>query len=79
MATKQLAKNFERAIEKVRLLPRERQTAAALALELIAVDDNALTPSEIAGVKRARASVHAGKFADDSAVAAFFRTRKISY
>ncbi|MBI4086355.1 hypothetical protein HY416_00010 [Candidatus Kaiserbacteria bacterium] len=69
MTTKQL----EKAIEKVRLLSRERQVAAASALELIAHPDDALTSSEIKGVKQARASVHAGRYADNRAVTAFFR------
>lgn len=73
MITKQLSRKFERAIEKVRLLPREQQMIAATTLEIIAASDAALTSSEIKGVKRARASVRAGDYADDAAVAAFFR------
>ena len=68
-----MSKQLETAIEKVRLLPRERQTAAAVALEIIAADNEVLTPAEILGVKHARASVRAGKYADDTMVAALFR------
>ena len=65
-------KQLEKAIEKVRRLPRERQAVAAVALEIVASDD-ALTPSEIKGIERACVSVRTGKYADERALAAFFR------
>ena len=68
MTTRQL----EKAIEKARLLPRERQIAAAAALEIIAVPDDRFTLAETKGIKKARASVRAGKYVSDRAVVAFF-------
>jgi hypothetical protein len=68
-----IAKQFEIAVEKIRQLPEERQAAAAEALELIAAQtDDALTDSEIQGVRRAQAAVRRGEYASDEDVRTFF-------
>lgn len=69
-----MMKVLEQAIEKVRHLPEERQFAAAEALELIAAQsaDVALTPEQIAGVKRAQDAVARGEFASEADVEEFF-------
>ena len=69
-----MMKILEQAIEKIKTLPQERQEAAAEALELIAaqVADDALTATEIDGIKQARDAVRRGEVASDAEVAAFF-------
>lgn len=64
---------LEEAIAKIRELPKERQVAAAGAIEVIAAQsDNKLSPAEIAGVKKAQRAVRAGKYASDRRVKSFF-------
>ena len=64
---------FEEAIAKIRELPKERQMAAAEVMEVIAAQiDNRLSPSEIAGVKKAQKAVRAGKYASERKVTSFF-------
>ena len=64
---------FEEAIAKIRELPKERQMAAAEAMEVIAAQiDNRLSRAEIAGVKKAQKAVRAGKYASDRRVKSFF-------
>jgi hypothetical protein len=68
-----IAKQLEIVIEKIRQLPEERQAAAVEALEVIAAQaDDALTDSEIEGVKLAQDAVRKGEYARDEDVRAFF-------
>ena len=68
-----MIKVLEEAIAKIRDLPKERQMAAAEAMEVIAAQiDNRLSRAEIAGVKKAQKAVRAGKYASDRRVKSFF-------
>ena len=68
-----MIKVLEEAIAKIRELPKERQMAAAEVMEVIAAQiDNRLSPTEIAGVKKAQKAVRAGKYASDRRVKSFF-------
>jgi hypothetical protein len=69
MVTEQL----ERAFDKVRQLPEERQAAAVQALEIIAAQEGSpLTDAEIQGVKQAQHAVRRGEYASEDAVRSFF-------
>lgn len=68
-----MIKVLEKAIEKIRELPQERQMAAAEVLETIAAQPSGkLNPEEIAGVRRAQREVRAGKYAGNRKVESFF-------
>jgi len=68
-----MIKVLEEAIAKIRDLPKERQRAAAEAMEVIAAQsDNELSPAEIVGVKKAQKAVRAGKYASERRVRSFF-------
>lgn len=69
-----MMKVLEQAIEKIKGLPAERQEAAAEALELIAaqVTGDALSATEIAGIRQAQEAVRRGEVASEGKVADFF-------
>lgn len=68
-----MIKVLERAIEKIRGLPKERQEAAAEVLRVIAAQSSGkLTSREIEGVRRAQKEIRKGRFASDRKVKAFF-------
>ena len=68
-----MMKVLEQAIEKIKMLPEERREAAE-ALELIAAQaaDDALSVTQIAGIRQARKAVRRGEVASEDKVADFF-------
>lgn len=65
---------LRRAIEKVKMLPKQRQDDVAKFLMYMAAKDDPypLTPEQIEGVKKAQASMRRGKFASQKRVKKFF-------
>lgn len=65
---------LKKAIEKVKALPQKRQDEVAEFLMYMAAENDPypLTPEQIAGVKKAQASMRRGKFASQKRVKKFF-------
>ena len=65
---------LKQALEKIRELPKKRQDEAAEFLIHYASDEDLypLTKEQIAGVKKAQASMRRGKFASEKWVKNFF-------
>ena len=65
---------LKQAIEKIKELPKKRQDEAAEFLMQYASDEDLypLTKEQIAGVKKAQASMRRGKFASEKWVKSFF-------
>lgn len=71
----QVSKRLEKAIEAAQAWPRDRQDAAAEALEhmdRLSAAPYALSPEERADLEEALAEARRGEFASDAEVAAMF-------
>ena len=68
-----MMKVLEQAIKKIKTLPAERQEAAEVLVLIAAqVPGDALSASEIAGIRQAQEAVRRGEVASEEKVGEFF-------